>query len=87
MDQGGNKRPGACAIYLQPWHANIIDFLFLGKNTGWENERARDLFYVLWTPELFIKRSLVCPYQSPGLADSLGEKFEKLFEKYEVEGF
>ncbi|KAJ3658911.1 hypothetical protein Zmor_010625 [Zophobas morio] len=93
VDQGGNKRPGACAIYLEPWHADIMDFLNLKKNTGRDDERARDLFYALWIPDLFMKRvdanenwSLMCPYQSPGLADCWGEEFEKLYEKYEAEG-
>lgn len=93
VDQGGNKRPGACAIYLEPWHADILDFLNLKKNIGKEEARARDLFYALWTPDLFMKRvkndekwSLMCPYKSPGLADCWGEEFEKLYEKYESEG-
>ncbi|RZC42540.1 ribonucleoside-diphosphate reductase large subunit [Asbolus verrucosus] len=93
VDQGGNKRPGAFAIYLEPWHADIFDFLNLKKNTGKEEYRARDLFYALWTPDLFMKRvkadekwSLMCPHQSPGLSDCWGEEFEKLYEKYEEEG-
>ncbi|XP_044256023.1 ribonucleoside-diphosphate reductase large subunit-like [Tribolium madens] len=93
VDQGGNKRPGACAIYLEPWHADILDFLNLKKNTGKEELRARELFYALWTPDLFMRRvknddkwSLMCPYLSPGLADCWGEEFEKLYEKYENEG-
>ncbi|XP_026288554.1 ribonucleoside-diphosphate reductase large subunit [Frankliniella occidentalis] len=93
VDQGGNKRPGAFAIYLEPWHADVFDFLDLKKNTGKEEVRARDLFYALWIPDLFMKRveknekwSLMCPHQSPGLADCWGEEFEKLYEKYEQEG-
>jgi len=93
VDQGGNKRPGAFAIYLEPWHADILDFLQLRKNTGHEEERARDLFYALWIPDLFMKRveadgmwTLMCPHESPGLAEVWGEEFEKLYEKYEREG-
>ncbi|KAJ3631416.1 hypothetical protein MTP99_012545 [Tenebrio molitor] len=93
VDQGGNKRPGACAIYLEPWHADIMDFLNLKKNIGKEELRARDLFYALWTPDLFMNRvkndenwSLMCPHQSPGLSDCWGEEFEKLYKKYEAEG-
>ncbi|KAI4462839.1 ribonucleoside-diphosphate reductase large chain [Holotrichia oblita] len=92
VDQGGNKRPGAFAIYLEPWHADILDFLNLKKNTGIEEARARDLFYALWIPDLFMRRveangvwSLMCPHQCPGLPDCWGEKFEKLYEKYESE--
>ncbi|XP_018331708.1 ribonucleoside-diphosphate reductase large subunit [Agrilus planipennis] len=93
VDQGGNKRPGAFAIYLEPWHADIFEFLNLKKNTGKEEMRARDLFYALWIPDLFMKRveqnghwSLMCPHQCPGLYDNWGEKFEQLYEKYEAEG-
>lgn len=93
VDQGGNKRPGAFAIYLEPWHADVFQFLDLKKNTGKEEYRARDLFYALWIPDLFMKRvesngtwSLMCPHQSPGLADCWGEKFEELYMKYEEEG-
>ncbi|XP_071445370.1 ribonucleoside-diphosphate reductase large subunit [Hetaerina americana] len=93
VDQGGNKRPGAFAIYLEPWHADIFEFLDLKKNTGKEEVRARDLFYALWIPDLFMKRvesngvwSLMCPSQSPGLADCWGEEFDKLYTKYESEG-
>ncbi|KAG5895778.1 hypothetical protein JTB14_001625 [Gonioctena quinquepunctata] len=93
VDQGGNKRPGAFAIYLEPWHADILDFLNLKKNTGKEALRARDLFYAMWIPDLFMKRvesdgvwSLMCPHRSPGLSDCWGEEFEKLYEKYETEG-
>lgn len=92
VDQGGNKRPGAFAIYLEPWHADILDFLNLKKNTGKEEMRARDLFYGLWIPDLFMKRveanepwSLMCPYECPGLYDCWGEEFEKLYVKYEQE--
>merc|ERR1711892_512064 len=93
VDQGGNKRPGAFAIYLEPWHADIFDFLDLRKNHGKEEQRARDLFYALWIPDLFMKRvkefgvwSLMCPHECPGLADCWGEEFETLYTKYESEG-
>ncbi|CAH1956985.1 unnamed protein product [Acanthoscelides obtectus] len=93
VDQGGNKRPGAFAMYLEPWHADIFDFLNLKKNTGKEEERARDLFYALWIPDLFMERvekdgvwSLMCPHRSPGLSDCWGEKFNELYTKYEAEG-
>lgn len=93
VDQGGNKRPGAFAIYLEPWHGDIFEFLDLKKNTGKEEVRARDMFYALWIPDLFMKRvesnemwSLMCPHSCPGLYDSWGEKFEELYEKYEAEG-
>merc|ERR1711899_254726 len=93
VDQGGNKRPGAFAIYLEPWHADIFEFLDLRKNHGKEEIRARDLFYALWIPDLFMKRvkefgmwSLMCPHECPGLADCWGEEFEKLYTKYESEG-
>ncbi|KAK0181799.1 hypothetical protein PV327_004047 [Microctonus hyperodae] len=93
VDQGGNKRPGAFAIYLEPWHADILEFLDLKKNTGKEEYRARDLFYALWIPDLFMKRtqengvwSLMCPHKSPGLDECWGEKFEQLYNKYENEG-
>ena len=93
VDQGGNKRPGAFAIYLEPWHADIFEFLDLRKNHGKEETRARDLFYALWIPDLFMKRvesdgmwSLMCPHQSPGLQDCWGEEFEKLYQRYEDEG-
>lgn len=92
VDQGGNKRPGAFAIYLEPWHADIFEFLDLKKNTGKEEVRARELFYALWIPDLFMKRvesnqnwSLMCPHDCPGLADCWGEDFEALYEKYEQE--
>lgn len=93
VDQGGNKRPGSIAIYLEPWHADIIDFLDLKKNTGKEEQRARDLFFGLWVPDLFMRRveekgmwSLMCPHECPGLADCYGEEFEELYQKYESEG-
>ncbi|KAI1727689.1 ribonucleotide reductase, barrel domain-containing protein [Ditylenchus destructor] len=92
VDQGGNKRPGAFAIYLEPWHADIMEFLELKLNTGAEEERARDLFYALWIPDLFMKRvnndekwSLMCPNECPGLDDVWGEEFETLYKKYEKE--
>jgi ribonucleotide reductase alpha subunit len=93
VDQGGGKRKGAFAIYLEPWHADIFEFLQLKKNHGKEEMRARDLFYALWVPDLFMKRveandewSLFCPHEAPGLAEAYGDEFEKLFEKYEKEG-
>ncbi|MFT7035287.1 MAG: ribonucleoside-diphosphate reductase alpha subunit [Cyclobacteriaceae bacterium] len=93
VDQGGGKRKGSFAIYLEPWHADIFDFLDLKKNHGKEELRARDLFYALWTPDLFMKRvkengdwTLMCPHECPGLSDVYGDEFEKLYEKYESEG-
>jgi len=93
VDQGGNKRPGAFAVYLEPWHGDIFDFLNARKNTGKEEMRARELFYALWIPDLFMKRvesdlnwTLMCPNECPGLADVWGEEFERLYEKYEAEG-
>lgn len=93
VDQGGNKRPGAFAIYLEPWHGDIFEFLDLKKNTGKDEARARDLFYALWVPDLFMRRvesngvwSLMCPHDSPGLFDCWGEEFDKLYEGYEAEG-
>lgn len=93
VDQGGGKRKGAFAIYLEPWHADIFEFLDLKKNHGKEELRARDLFYALWTPDLFMERvendgqwSLFCPNEAPGLADAYGEEFRRLYEKYEREG-
>ena len=93
VDQGGGKRKGSFAIYLEPWHADIFEFLNMKKNHGKEEERARDLFYALWTPDLFMKRvesngqwSLFCPHECPGLSESYGEDFERLYEKYEAEG-
>ncbi|MCM0060275.1 MAG: ribonucleoside-diphosphate reductase subunit alpha [Algoriphagus sp.] len=93
VDQGGGKRKGSFAIYLEPWHADIKDFLELRRNHGKEEMRARDLFYALWIPDLFMKRvenneewSLFCPNEAPGLSDCHGEEFERLYEKYEKEG-
>jgi len=93
VDQGGNKRPGAFAIYLEPWHGDVFEFLDLKKNTGKEEVRARDMFYALWIPDLFMRRvesdgmwSLMCPHSCPGLFDSWGEEFDKLYESYEAEG-
>lgn len=93
VDQGGNKRPGAFAIYLEPWHADVFEFLDLKKNTGKEEVRARDLFYALWIPDLFMKRvksneiwSLMCPHACPGLSDCWGDEFNNLYTKYESEG-
>ncbi|MGW8121467.1 ribonucleoside-diphosphate reductase subunit alpha [Roseivirga echinicomitans] len=93
VDQGGGKRKGSFAIYLEPWHADIFDFLDLKKNHGKEELRARDLFYALWISDLFMKRvennedwTLFCPNEAPGLADCYGEEFERLYEKYEREG-
>lgn len=93
VDQGGGKRKGAFAIYLEPWHADIMDFLDLKKNHGKEEMRARDLFFALWTPDLFMKRveangdwTLMCPHECPGLDTTHGEEFERLYQKYEREG-
>ncbi|HYV92159.1 MAG TPA: ribonucleoside-diphosphate reductase subunit alpha [Chitinophagales bacterium] len=93
VDQGGGKRKGSFAIYLEPWHADVFEFLELKKNHGKEEMRARDLFYALWIPDLFMKRvkengmwSLFCPNEAPGLADVWGTAFEELYEKYEAEG-
>ena len=93
VDQGGGKRKGSFAIYLEPWHADIFDFLDLKKNHGKEELRARDLFYAMWCSDLFMKRveenaewSLFCPSEAKGLADVYGDEFEKLYEKYEREG-
>ncbi|CAD5291204.1 MULTISPECIES: ribonucleoside-diphosphate reductase subunit alpha [unclassified Imperialibacter] len=93
VDQGGGKRKGSFAIYIEPWHADIFDFLQLKKNHGKEELRARDLFYALWIPDLFMKRvesnsewSLLDPNECPGLSDCWGEEFERLYEKYEKEG-
>jgi ribonucleoside-diphosphate reductase alpha chain len=93
VDQGGGKRKGSFAIYIEPWHADIFDFLDLRKNHGKEEQRARDLFYALWTPDLFMQRveengdwTLMCPHECPGLSDTHGKKFEKLYKKYESEG-
>ncbi|RYP03809.1 hypothetical protein DL765_010384 [Monosporascus sp. GIB2] len=93
VDQGGNKRPGAFAIYLEPWHSDVFEFLDLRKNHGKEEVRARDLFLALWIPDLFMKRvekngewTLMCPNECPGLADVYGDEFEALYERYEAEG-
>lgn len=93
VDQGGGRRKGSFAIYLEPWHADISAFLDLKKNHGKEELRARDLFYALWIPDLFMQRvendedwSLFCPKEAPGLSDCCGEAFEKLYLKYEREG-
>ena len=90
---GGGKRNGSFAIYLEPWHADVEDFLKLKLNTGSEEERCRDLFYALWLPDLFMERveknepwTLFCPSEAPGLADVYGDDFKQLYEKYEKEG-
>jgi ribonucleoside-diphosphate reductase alpha subunit len=92
VDQGGGKRKGAFAIYLEPWHADIFEFLQLKKNIGKEENRAKDLFYALWICDLFMKRveknedwTLMCPNECPGLSDLWGEEFEQLYTKYESE--
>ncbi|CAN0246513.1 unnamed protein product, partial [Ectocarpus sp. 8 AP-2014] len=91
VDQGGGKRKGSFAMYLEPWHADIFAFLDLRKNHGNELERARDLFYALWIPDLFMKRveadgdwSLFCPNEAPGLPDVFGDEFEALYKSYEA---
>ena len=93
VDQGGGKRKGSIAIYLEPWHPDILAFLDLRKNHGKEELRARDLFYALWTPDLFMERvqdnadwSFFCPNECPGLQDAYGEDFKKLYESYEAQG-
>lgn len=93
VDQGGNKRPGAFALYLEPWHADIFDFVDIRKNHGKEEIRARDLFPALWIPDLFMKRveanddwTLFSPNEVPGLADVYGDEFEALYTRYEQEG-
>lgn len=94
IDQGGGKRKGSYAIYLEPWHADIIDFLDLRKNHGEEKTKARDLFYALWIPDLFMERvkdrdgkwSLFCPHECPGLDDVYGEAFRELYVSYETSG-
>ncbi|WP_428328861.1 ribonucleoside-diphosphate reductase subunit alpha [Mucilaginibacter sp.] len=93
VDQGGGKRKGAFAIYLEPWHADVFEFLDLRKNHGKEEMRARDLFYALWVSDLFMQRveanedwSLFCPHEAPGLAECWGKEFEDLYTKYEKEG-
>ena len=92
VDQGGGKRKGSFAIYVEPWHPDIFDFLDLKKNHGKEEMRARDLFYAMWVPDLFMKRveedttwTLMCPNECPGLYDTHGEEFDKLYLKYEKE--
>jgi ribonucleoside-diphosphate reductase alpha chain len=93
VDQGGGKRKGSFAIYIEPWHADIFDFLDLKKNHGKEEMRARDLFYAMWMPDLFMKRvqedgqwTLMCPNECPGLCDVHSEEFEALYTKYESKG-
>ncbi|MEK9612872.1 MAG: ribonucleoside-diphosphate reductase subunit alpha [Flavobacteriaceae bacterium] len=93
VDQGGGKRKGSFAIYMEPWHADIFDFLELKKNHGKEEMRARDLFYAMWTPDLFMKRveqdaewTLMCPNECPDLYNVHGEEFDKMYLKYESEG-
>ena len=93
VDQGGGKRKGSFAIYIEPWHADVFDFLDLKKNHGKEEQRARDLFYALWIPDLFMKRvkenadwTLMCPHECPGLSDTHSAEFEALYTKYETEG-
>ena len=93
VDQGGGKRKGSFAIYVEPWHADIYDFLELKKNHGKEEMRARDLFYAMWIPDLFMKRveadaewTLMCPNECPGLFETHSEEFEALYTKYEKEG-
>jgi ribonucleoside-diphosphate reductase alpha subunit len=93
VDQGGGKRKGSIAAYIEPWHADIFAFLDLRKNHGNEMERARDLFYALWIPDLFMERvqsngdwTLMCPNECKGLADCWGDEFKALYEKYEREG-
>ena len=90
VDQGGGKRKGSFAIYIEPWHSDIFDFLDLKKNHGKEEMRARDLFYAMWVPDLFMKRveenaewTLMCPNECPGLYDCHGDEFDKLYLKYE----
>ena len=93
VDQGGGKRPGSIAVYLEPWHADFEDWLMLKLNFGKEEKRARDLFYAVWTSNLFMDRvergedwSLFCPNEAPGLADVYGDEFVELYERYEREG-
>jgi ribonucleoside-diphosphate reductase alpha chain len=93
VDQGGGKRKGSFAIYVEPWHADIFDFLELKKNHGKEEMRARDLFYAMWTPDLFMKRveengewTLMCPNECPDLYNVHGEEFDALYTQYEKEG-
>lgn len=93
VDQGGGKRKGSFAIYIEPWHADVFDFLDLKKNFGKEEQRARDLFYALWIPDLFMQRveengdwTLMCPHECPGLSETYGDDFEALYTRYEKEG-
>ncbi len=93
VDQGGGKRKGSFAIYIEPWHADVFDFLELRKNHGKEELRARDLFYALWIPDLFMERvesngdwTLMSPDECPGLYEAYGDEFKALYEKYEREG-
>jgi ribonucleotide reductase alpha subunit len=93
VDQGGGKRQGSFAMYLEPWHADIEDFLMLKRNTGAEELRARDLFYAMWIPDLFMERvrdrgnwTLMCPDECPGLHNVYGDEFKALYERYETEG-
>jgi ribonucleoside-diphosphate reductase alpha chain len=93
VDQGGGKRKGSFAIYLETWHADIFEFLDLKKNTGKEEMRARDLFFAMWTSDLFMKRveedttwTLMCPNECPGLDDVYGDEFEALYTSYEAQG-
>lgn len=93
VDQGGGKRKGSIAIYIEPWHADIFDFLDLRKNQGKEELRARDLFLALWTNDLFMERvdldedwSLMCPHENPGLTETYGDEFRNLYLQYESEG-
>jgi ribonucleoside-diphosphate reductase alpha subunit len=93
VDQGGGKRKGSFAMYIEPWHADVFDFLDLKKNHGKEEQRARDLFYALWIPDLFMKRveengewTLMCPHECPGLSDVHSAEFEALYTKYEAAG-
>ena len=93
VDQGGGKRKGSFAIYIEPWHADIMDFLDLKKNHGKEEQRARDLFYAMWMSDLFMERveanaewTLMCPNECPGLSDAYGDEFKALYTKYEEAG-
>jgi ribonucleoside-diphosphate reductase alpha chain len=93
VDQGGGKRKGSFAMYIEPWHADVFDFLDLKKNHGKEEQRARDLFFALWIPDLFMKRvkengewTLMCPHECPGLSDTHSAEFEELYTRYEKEG-
>jgi ribonucleoside-diphosphate reductase alpha chain len=93
VDQGGGKRKGSFAMYLEPWHADIFDFLDLKKNHGKEEMRARDLFYAMWISDLFMQRveqdaawTLMCPHECPHLFDTYGEEFERLYTSYEIAG-